>query len=217
MAITGRYFTTDKPTFMGNNNEFKDWTTDPKKGDKFYTGEGSGQGWYPIWRTESEMAALPLQKFSEELSNPNSKYYKDYSDRLKRTLSAGTSTESLLALNKGMGLGSESSALIANEQNKANIAKINDAVTNASKDLFLSNTGNALNATNSVLSNAQFNQNINFQKDMYNKQKSDSILNNVLSLVGGIGATIATGGLSSVASAVGTTVTPSMTGFFRMK
>ena len=117
MAITGRYYTTDKPTFMGNNNEFKDWTTDPKKGDKFYTGEGSGQGWYPIWRTESEMAALPLQKFSEELSNPNSKYYKDYSDRLKRTLSAGTSTESWragLVTSVGTGLTIASNVLKVN-------------------------------------------------------------------------------------------------------
>ena len=32
----------------------KGWTQDVKAGDKYYTGEGSGQGWYPIWRTDTE-------------------------------------------------------------------------------------------------------------------------------------------------------------------
>ena len=48
---------------MGNANTpmptiksdyIKSWTRDPKAGDMYYKGEGSGTGWYPIWRSEAE-------------------------------------------------------------------------------------------------------------------------------------------------------------------
>jgi len=179
------------------NDWIKEWTTDPTKGDKYYTGEGSGQGWYPIWKTESEKAVDTTKQIATDLVNPNSNYYKDYQNKLKGTLSAGNSTDSLLAFNKGMGLGTESSAVLANEQYEANASKISDNAIQATKDLYLSNTGNAINANNIVTQNAQFNQNINFQKEMYNKQKSDSILNNILGLLGGGSGTIAGNVVSS--------------------
>jgi len=173
--------------------------------------------------SQREKKAYNLEQLQAKLLDPNSKYYKDYNDKLKRTLSAGSSTSSLLAFNKGMGLGTASSATIANEQNKANQSRIIDTATEATKDLYLSNVGNSINLGNTLLQDEQFTEEMNFkkqqlqwEKDLYNKRKSDSILNNILGLVGGVGSTLLTGGFSNMFNS-STKITPSMTGFFRMK
>lgn len=158
------------------------------------------EGWFPVWygKNETDVSGNPdfystykspeqsLKNTAGDLSDPNSKYYKDFSDKLKSTLSAGTSVQSLLAFNKSMGLGTEASATIANEQNKANLAKINDSVIQATKDLYASNTGNAINANNSILNYllgvAQMNQN----QSQYNQTRKDSLWNQNMILLGNI-------------------------------
>lgn len=202
---------TSKPSTYGKIKDWvyagdynSGWTFDPYRG---FAGDINwkdnpykDKGWFPVWyqegetntntaNTQEEVPKTPeelLSSTANQLSDPNSKYYTDFSNNLKRTLSAGTSTSSLLAFNRGMGLGTESSALLANEQNKANLGKINDVVVNSTKDLFLSNTGNAINASNSMLSfltgMAQLNQN----QSQYNQTRSDSKWNQNMILLGNL-------------------------------
>src|SRR5574340_671202 len=98
-----------------------DWTNDPNAGDSFYTGEGSGKGWYPIWEDSQKGAEIKSGQYGSKmeeqqalLSDPNSKYYSDYYKQLKGTLSAQSSLNSLLGLNRAMGLSMGGSATIAN-------------------------------------------------------------------------------------------------------
>ena len=158
------------------------------------------KGWFPIFygKGETDTSNSPdfyssykspeqsLMNTASDLTDPKSKYYKDFSDKLKGTLSAGTSVQSLLAFNKSMGLGTEASATIANEQNKANLAKINDSVIQATKDLYASNTGNAINANNSILNYLLGVTQMNQNQSQYNQTRKDSLWNQNMILLGNI-------------------------------
>lgn len=169
---------TNQPPTMGTKpktyGQIVDWTQDPNQGDAFYHGEGSGQGWYPIWANSAQGAEIKsgniAGKIDEQqalLSDPNSKYYTDYFKKLKGTLSASTSLNSLIGLNRAMGLSMTGSATIANEQRTALEGKITDYAGQSTKDLFQSNLGASNSLLGMGLQNSQFQQGLQFQKQQY--------------------------------------------------
>lgn len=164
----------------------KDWTQDPNRGDKFYTGEGSGQGWYPIWKTQSEMAQNPIDTRAKELTDPNSAYYKSIGKQLTSQLTGAYSPDSLLALTVAMG----GSPAQAQQQMKAQQGRISDTAGSLLNNYYLNASSQANQLYGMGLQNAQFNQNINFQKDMYAQQKQDSLLNTILGGTLGIGGNL---------------------------
>jgi hypothetical protein len=198
---------TPKPTVK--NDMIVDWTQDPKVGDSFYTGEGSGQGWYPIWSNSQKGAELKTQaadtKISDQqalLADPNSKYYTDYYSKLKGTLSAQSSLNSLLGLNRAMGLGMEGSATIANQQRQALQGKITDYAGQSTKDLFQANLGQSNSLLGMGLQNSQFQQGYQFQQKQYqDAQKFDwSQLASTAGNILGYALAPATGGASIFAN-----------------
>jgi hypothetical protein len=96
---------------MGNANTpmptiksdyLKSWTRDPKAGDMHYKGEGSGQGWYPIWRSEAE---AKLQGGINQV-DPNKTTggftgvdYNYFTDMLKKQMETGDPNQALYRQN----------------------------------------------------------------------------------------------------------------------
>lgn len=212
-ANTGGWFSPifDRP-LAGKPKTFGmivDWTQDPKAGDVHYTGEGSGQGWFPIWGNSQKGAEIKAgqaeQKISDQqaqLSDPNSKYYTDYYSKLKQTLSAQSSLNSLLGLNRAMGLGMSGSATIANEQRNALQGKITDYAGQSTKDLFQANLGASNSLLGMMLQNSQFQQGLQFQNKQYeDSQKFDwGQLGSTLGNIAGYALAPATGGASMIAN-----------------
>lgn len=132
------------------------------------------EGWAsPEWLNQlrNEMLQEETQKKSDELSDPNSKYYTDFTKKLKGILSGQSSLNSLLGLNRAMGLGMESSATIANEQRKAVEGKITDYAGQSAKELFQANLGQSNSLLGMGLQNTADLRNYYFQKEQYNDSK----------------------------------------------
>lgn len=141
---------------------------------RWNAGMDVSDGWAsPEWLNQlrNEMLQEEAQTRSDELSDPNSKYYTDYYKKLKGTLSAQSSLNSLLGLNKAMGLGMESSATIANEQRKAVEGRITDYAGESTKDLFQANLGASNSLLGMGLQNTADLRNYYFQKEQYNDSK----------------------------------------------
>jgi len=165
----------NKPKTYG---DIVDWTQDQKAGDMFYKGEGSGQGWYPIWKDSQKGAELKAEQNESKiedqqalLSDPNSKYYTDYYKQLKGTLSAQSSLNSLLGLNRAMGLSMSGSATIANEQRKSLEGKITDYAGKSTENLFQNNIGASNSLLGMMMQNSQFQQGLQFNKSQYEDSK----------------------------------------------
>ncbi len=133
-----------------------------------------GEGWAsPEWLNQlrSEMLQADAQKRSDELSDPNSKYYTDYFKKLRGTLSAQSSLNSLLGLNRAMGLSMTSSATIANEQRNALEGRITDYARQATQDFAASNIGQANSLLGLGLQNTQSMKDYYFQKEQFEASK----------------------------------------------
>lgn len=187
-----------KPKIFG---DIVDWTQDVNAGDIYYTGEGSGQGWYPIWKTSLKGIETTVSKTQSELSDPNSKYYTDYYKKLKGVLSAQSSLNSLLGLNRAMGLSMTGSATIANEQRKAVEGRITDYAGQSTKDLFQGNIGQA----NSLLGLQSQLWGQRFQQEQFDAaQKFDwSSFGKMAGQIAGYALAPATGGASLIPTAIG--------------
>ncbi len=184
----------EAPNPHGRNSSWEGFKGDIHWQDNKYANEG----WFPVWyqpgetqpdapdyyaaTSSPETAPLtPEQqvlKNAKELSDPNSKYYTDFQQKLKGTLSAQSSLNSLLGLNRAMGLNMSGSATIANEQRQALEGKITDYAGQATKDLFLANTQNANSLLGTYLGNQQFNLNLGQNQSQYNQTRADSNWNN---------------------------------------
>ncbi len=199
---SGGYYDNPSGGFMGVTNKGQYHTTDPNKDtssmspyDKaiemerqrraaagLYTGEGWAS---PEWlaQLKNDVTTSTIDKREADLSNPNSKYYTDYYKQLKGTLSAQSSLNSLLGLNRAMGLSMTGSATIANEQRNALQGKITDYATQGMQTLFQNNTSGANSLLGMQLSGSQFQQQLAFNK----KQYEDSQKFNWGSLLGIVG------------------------------
>lgn len=164
----------------------------------------SGDWASPEWinQVRNEILQESITQKSDELSDPNSKYYTDYYKQLKGTLSAQSSLNSLLGLNRAMGLGMESSATIANEQRNALEGKITDYAGQSTKNLFQSNLGASNSLLGMGLQNTADLRNYFFQKEQYNDSKKFDWagLASTIGQIAGIVLAPATGGISSIAS-----------------
>ena len=133
-----------------------------------------GEGWAsPEWLNQlrSEMLAADLQKRSDELGDPNSKYYTDYYKQLKGTLSAQSSLNSLLGLNRAMGLSMAGSATIANEQRTALEGKITDYAGTATQDFARGNIAQSNSLLGLGLQNTESLRDYYFKKQQYEDSK----------------------------------------------
>lgn len=158
----------------------------------------------PEWMNQlrNEMLQQDAQTKSDELSDPNSKYYSDFTNKLKGTLSAQSSLNSLLGLNRAMGLSMSGSATIANEQRNALQGKITDYAGQASKELFQANSGQANSLLGMGLQNTADLRNYYFQKEMYNDSKKFDwgSLASTIGNIAGYALAPATGGASMLAN-----------------
>jgi len=197
-----------KPTYYANG-AIADWTQNIRDGDKYYTGEGSGKGWYPIMSNTIKGAEINAQKAGQAvndqqalLSNPNSKYYTDYYSKLKGVLSSQSSLNSLLGLNRAMGLSMSGSSTIANEQRRATEGRITDYAGQSTKDLFQANLGASNSLLGMGLQNAQYQQGYQLQQQQYQDSKKFDWggFASTLGQIAGIVAAPFTGGTSLIAS-----------------
>lgn len=158
------------------------WTKNPNAGDIHWKDNPyASSGWFPIWKNSGGGQELVNQNLANQagkreadLTNPNSKYYTDYLAKLKGTLSASSSLNSLLGLNKAMGISQAGSATLANEQRKAIEGRNADYATQATQQLWQSNTGQANSLLGMQLGNTQQMMDYYRQKQMYeDSQKFD--------------------------------------------
>ena len=191
------------------------WTRNRQDGDVNWTGNPYAfDGWFPIWKNslkgqeaENQQLSNNASKRESDLTNPNSKYYTDYLTKLKGTLSAQSSLNSLLGLNRAMGLSMGGSATIANEQRNALQGKITDAAVQGTQQLWQANTGQANSLLGMQFQNNQAMLNYGLQQKMYEDSKEFdwSGLAGTIGQIGGMLLAPATGGLSMLPSVAMTT------------
>ena len=190
-----------KPKIWG---KIKDWVYGKGRGGDEFSPYAQN-GWYPVWKTEGDLTqeiAGNISDKEKELSDPNSKYYTDYFKKLKGTLSAQSSLNSLLGLNRAMGLSMTGSATIANEQRSALEGKITDYAGQSTQSLFQNNLGASNSLLGMGLQNSQFQQGLQFQKQQYEDSQNfdwGSLLK-IGGQIAGYALAPATGGTSLMAN-----------------
>ena len=179
-------------------DRIKEWTRDPNKGDRHYTGEGSGKGWYPIWKQETEVAGDKMIDRYEELTDPQSGYYKSIGKQIRNTISGAVSPNSLLALTVAMG-GSPTQAA---EQMKAMEGRIGDTTSNLMNQYYLNASGQATSLLGQYGNLAQFQESQRHALEQYKDQQRQAVTGDVLGAIGQIASYAlapATGGASMIA------------------
>jgi len=177
-----------KPTIK--SKWIKDWTQDWRAGDVHYNGEGSGQGWFPIWNQESDLAGNQLQSQFDKYSNPNSSYYKDIAKQIRSQLTGAMSPDSLLAMTAAMG----GSPAQAEAQRKAMEGRITDQTANLTNQLYLNTSGQATSLLGMITQNSQWQEELRHQLEQYNESKNSNFWNNLIKTGIGIGSMFIPGG-----------------------
>jgi hypothetical protein len=166
-------------TYKGYDDSMvSSWTTDQSKGDNQNFTVKDGQVLYPIWKNSLTGVTKEAQSQYEELSDPNSSYYQKVSKQIRSSLTGAYSPDSLLALTVAMG----GSPTQAKEQMKALEGKISDTTGNLTNQLYLGAQNTAGNYLNSMIGTVETQK----KYDYLEQQQQDSLLNSILSGIGGI-------------------------------
>lgn len=212
------------------DNSYYGFTFDPSKGFQAnYEGWVNAEklsrkdrgldpnGLSPEWLAglKSEISQRMMNAQADRLLNPNSDYYKNVNKAIRSQVTGALSPESILALTVAMG----GSPAQAQQQIKAKEGQINEAVGNLSNQYYLNASGQGNSLLSSIAQmtqqESQFQTNLRNQNDLYNQQKSDSLLNQGLGLIGGIAGNLLAPGIGgAIGSQLGSSIGSGFSGNF---
>jgi len=166
---------------------------------------------------KNEMTSNKLMERADQLSNPNSQYYKSIGAQIRSQLTGAMTPNSLLGLMVAAG----GSPVQAQQQIEATRARIGDTTGQLLNQYYLSASNQAQGYMNSYLQNTQYQQNRYDAQEQYKQQKKDAFGSQLLTAGAGILGTVLGGpiggaigtGLSSLFGGGGNTQTQSGTNY----